>query len=625
MVNRKRPARSDYGSFPRRTLLRMAFAAGGTATGIKIGFDGAPAARAATIIRLAEFVDSSGGKAIEDAIAAAIAKAASIPDGVVDFEGVSYVTTATVTVSNGGVTLLNGGIKPTGQFPALLVQADDVTVQNMVFSRSTDSSPLDATAYRCCVVVSGKRFQSIDCAYLAANASCVYLSNGLCDGTVIRGGEMTTGPGRQSGSGVYVAEGPVLNRNIMIDGVYIHDTTTGVSLFDSSDCEVVNCRVQGIRALPSIPVKNWANVAGDVWRARIAKGTPAIDGVVSDRDDGSTNVVSVDGTQLGGVFPGTFPDVNVASEADGYLYINLGGTDPNSKNILSGIVSGYAYMVYTKMNPCQNNRIVNSVAEDCDGFGIYFQVGLNGDGIGDNQAIGNTLRSVCLRGNQFDSLPFGGIGVLGGSNTILMDNVIEVVGSLAHPATGIRTIPSLFNQAPSGRIIGTTVRSGTAHGYRINARNWALENCHADQNANTGFLIETIWPDQIVDNIVLSDCIASRKGADGFSIDGRKSVSGYLSVRIKGGTSDQNGLRGAVFVGEPPNSVRNSELIGMRLRNNGSGPPAQPQIWVQSGTSRTTIDKCEMLSSTLDSVGLLVESGAIDTIVGRNEYTVGTH
>ena len=118
-----------------------------------------------SVTKVSKFVDVDGNTTFEAAIAAAIAEAAANRHGVVDFEGVSYATTSTVNISQHGVTLANGGIRPKGKFPALSVHADDVTVWNMVFSRSTDSDVLATTPDRCCVVVDGKRFRSLDCDY----------------------------------------------------------------------------------------------------------------------------------------------------------------------------------------------------------------------------------------------------------------------------------------------------------------------------------------------------------------------------------------------------------------------------------------------------------------------------
>jgi len=572
-----------------------------------------------SVTKVSKFVGVDGNTTYEAAIADAIAAGASQRHGVVDFEGVTYVTTSTVNIFEHGVTLANGGIRPKGKFPALSVHADDVTVWNMVFSRSTDSDVLSTTPDRCCVVVDGKRFRSLDCDYLGANASCLYLTNGRCDGTLVKGGQMTTGSARQNSSGVYAPNGPDGHRNLTIDGVYIHDSTMGVSLIDASDCLVTNCRTERMRVLPTIALTGWVQVAGDVWRTRTAHGVPGVDGTVNDREAGSTNVVTVDGIKLGGVYDSRDPATNAASQSDGYVYINLGGDDPNTKSITSGIVSGYAYVIYTLEATCERNRFIGNLAEDCDGFGIYFQLGQNGNGIGRNQAIGNSLRNVCMAGRQSLSLPFAAIGVAGGSDTLLEGNTIDGVGSATERAPGVHVIPSSLFPGTSGqgKIVGTTVSNGNESGFYINSSDWTLTDCHAYQNANAGFLIGTISEDAVVEGVALARCTASNNGGDGIFVNGNNSTISRVSVQLIGGESRNNALSGVVLSGAPGDTVQDSVVAGMTVSDNGG-----PQVWVRAGCARTTVSDCFIASATAGAVGLLVDSAAVDTRVSSNRFSL---
>jgi hypothetical protein len=569
--------------------------------------------------RVSAFIGANGSSTYDVAIAAAIADAVLHSHKLVDFEGLSYVTTSTVVISDDGVTLVNGGIRPNGKFPALSVDADDVTVRNMVFSRSTDADLLATTPDRCCVVVSGKRFTSLDCDYLGANLSCLYLANGRCDGTVVKGGQMTSGSARQNSSGVYAANGRVGHRNLTIDGVYIHDSTMGVSLIDASDCLVTNCRIERMRVLPTIALTRWVQVAGDVWRTRTAHGVPGVDGTVNDREAGSTNVVTVDGIKLGGVYDSSDPATNAASQADGYVYINLGGDDPNTKSITSGIVSGYAYVIYTLEATCERNRFIGNLADDCDGFGIYFQLGQNGNGIGRNQAIGNSLRNVCMAGRQSLSLPFAAIGVAGGSETLLEGNTIDGVGSATGRAPGVHVIPSSLFPGTSGqgKIVGTTVSNGTESGFYINSSDWTLTDCHAHQNANAGFMIGTISKNAVVEGVALARCTASNNGGDGIFVNGNNSTISRVSVQLIGGESRNNALSGVVLSGAPGDTVQDSVITGMTVSDNGG-----PQVWVRAGCARTTVSECFIASATAGAVGLLVDGAAVGTRVSSNRFSL---
>lgn len=615
----------------RRELFRRAKLFGlGTALGLPLSVARDPSSAWATvgygeaITKVSEFIGANGNTTYEDAISDAVAHSVVHSNGVVDFEGISYVTTATVSIYADGITFTNGGIRPVGQFPALSVQANDVTVQGMVFSRSTDADLMAATPDRCCVIVAGKRFRSFECSYLGANASCLYLANGRCGGALIKGGEMTTGSARQNGSGVYAADGAAGNRNVTIDGVHIHDATMGILLLDASDCTVINCRAERLRVLPTIALTGWTKVADDVWRSRAATGVPGVDGVPVDRDSGSTNVISVNGTQLGAVLSGSHPAANAASQSDGYVYINLAGDDPNEQSITSGIVSGYAFTIYSRETTCERNRFIDNYAEDCDGFGIYFQLGMNNDGIGSNQAIGNTLKGVCKAGRQSLSLPFAAIGVAGGSDTLLEGNTIDGVGSLMEDAPGIHVIPSPLFPAISGagRIIKTTVKNGSQNGFLINSSAWQLTDCHADHNAKSGFLILAIAKDAIVERVLLDNCTASRNGGDGFSVDGGNSAIRYVSVEIIGGESSYNALSGVVFYSSTNGTVRNSVLTGMVLNDNAVVQNERPQIWVRPGCVRTSISNCSIAASTPSAVGLLVDGDAVETVIDSNYFAL---
>lgn len=563
----------------------------------------------------------------EEAIEAAIDEAAEKPGGVVDFEGIHYVTTATVSVVDNGVTLANGGIVPTGQFRALSVVADDVTVRNMTFSRSTSASVLDTLDLRSCVSVNGERFTSIDCRYLAANLACVYLGNGVADGATIRGGEMTGAAGRQSACGVYGAAGATGNRNITVEGVHIHDCTDSISLFDTGYSTIRGNRIEHLRKLPTITLTGWELVSGNIYRQRTAAGTPGVDGASTDRVDGSTLVVVANGVNLTGG-GGSSPTSNKFGTSGGYVYINLGGTDPSTVTVTSGIVSGYGPMVYvtgdTGANEhlCSRNIISENRVEDVDGFGIYLQLGYYAGAIG-NQVIGNSLRNVCLEGIQTSTLPFAGIGVNGGNDTVILGGVIDGVGTVTtKPAPIVDVIPSPtgLNTDPSGQIVGLAVRNGTADGFLIRSSNWLLTGCRSRSNVGNGYRVWTSTAGAVIENVEINGCRGSSNGNSGVFLDGSTSTIGYISARVIGGAFNNNTNRGVAFYSDTSvQTIRDSAVIGAHLRGNGAAT-FHAQVHLRGACRRPLVDDCTMASATTGNVGLSVDAQVVSGAVGINHY-----
>ena len=564
----------------------------------------------------------AGAASNQAAIAAAIAAAGT--NGVVDFGGVSYVTTGTVTVSTAGVTLQNGGIRPTGQFMALYVTAADVTVRDMKFSRSQTANYGDSTYQRCCVSVNAQRFSSYDCDYLATNLACVYLVNGSCDGAIISGGEMTGAAAIQSGCGVYAASGSTGHRNITVTGVYVHDMTDGILLFDTADSLVSNNRVKSLRRLPTVTLTGWTLVSGTTWRQRSAPGTPGVSGVPTDRVDGASVSFTINGT-VSAVesYDSTTPSANRASISGGYVYINL-ATNPNSATITSDIVSGYAYTVYSLGSDgvlCSRNRLINNTADDIDGFGIYMQLG-GGDTAKSNIVAGNILTNVCLEGLQTPSLSFGGITVSNGADTLLSGNRITGVGSSGKVAPGVYVNWSGSSGSPSGRIVDTIVSGSFTLGFDIRASNWSLQGCHSHDNANTGFRVYTTVASAVIKNVTLTDCHAYNNTTEGFSIDGSVAGIGYVSANIIGGTSISNTRRGIILNSATGSStVKNCSVVGVKVANNDVGG-LNYQVQLSSAVSYITVSNCQISSSA--GMGLYFTALATDLVISNNHYNIPT-
>lgn len=535
----------------RRNVIRMgAGGLGAAVLGARTGMPAAGADSAAAperVFPVSAYL-TNRSISVESAISAAVADAGTVPCGIVDFGGVDYVTEQTVGVSEPGVTLRNGGIRVDGPYPALVVNAADVTVRDMTFSRAQTSRVLDSGWRVSCVAVNGERFASYNCDYLGSYGPCVYLTNGSCNGTAIRGGKMTGTAARQNASGVYAAGGTRGNSNITVEGVHIFNVTDGILLFNTGESRVANNLVQKLRKLPTVALTGWTNVSRNVWRQRTSPGTPGVDGVSTDREDGATRALVVNGERWGQVANSEVPREGSAGLSGGYVYINLGGGDPNAASISSDIVSGYAIVIYAVSTDtthfCGRNVIVDNTIEDCDGFGIYLQVGGNADAV-ENQIVGNTLRDSCRAGVQMSSLPFAAIGITGGANTLISGNYINGVGSPDRPVPGIRVdFPEANSGTPSGRIIGATVSNSYGEGFEIRSSNWSLLDCRAEKNQKGGFRIFSDEADNNVTSVTLTNCSAEGNGSAGFIVDGSQVGRGVVSAEIIGGFAVGNGGKG---------------------------------------------------------------------------------
>jgi hypothetical protein len=564
-----------------------------------------------------------GAASNQAAIATAITEAGV--NGVVDFEGVSYVTTGTVTVSTAGVTLQNGGIRPTGQFTAMIVSAADVTVRNMTFSRSQSAGFTDSFTDRCNVVVNGERFTSIDSDYLGSAAAQVYFSPATCNGSVIRGGRMTGAPAYQGSAGVWAAPDATGHQNLTIDGVHIYDMNYGVLLFNTGNSLVTNCRVESLRKISTIALTGWTLVSGTTYRQRTASGTtPGTDGYSTDRVEGNTNIVYNNGVYLGEAVQGsTTPGSGSASVSGGYVYINLGGTDPNTRTITGSIVSGYAYMIYLSDASAQivsGNRFSDNYAEDCDGLGIYFQLGVSGGAYG-NHATGNVLKDVCLTGVQHQSLPFAGIGVTGGTDTLLANNTLDGVGSAGNPCPGIAVFQGNSNTDPSARISGCTVRGSFGVGYYLRCSNAIVSGCRADDNASYGFHVYETDTGAVIDGVTLSGCVAQNNAAQGFYVDGTTSTISNISVNIIGGAAIGNSNRGIHITGSgSTTTVTRCSVIGVLAKENGT---SSQQIILSGAANGITVAGCNMVHSAT-STGLYVAASVTNAVAFGNQFDIST-
>jgi hypothetical protein len=199
---------------------------------------------------------------------------------------------------------------------------------------------------------------------------------------------------------------------------------------------------------------------------------------------------------------------------------------------------------------CSGNIFRNNIIEDCDGFGIYFQVGGNDSALG-NKIVGNDLKNVCLSGVQMTSLPFAAIGITGGSDTSVIDNRIDGTGAVGFEAPGIRVDFPLKNLGePSGVITGTNVTRGQGHGFDLRSSNWTLTGCGATDNSGSGFRVFSDQEGARIENVSFIDCAAVANRGAGFLIDSSQvSNAGGAMADILGGSASDNGAGGVKFAG----------------------------------------------------------------------------
>jgi len=524
-----------------------------------------------TTFYVASYVAAEGSAAA--GIAAAIVAAGAVPAGVVDFGGVSYVTAATVTVGVAGVTLQNGGIVPTGAFTALTVTAADVTVRNMTFSRASTAPVGTDSDARNCVYVNAERFRSFDCDYSGADLAIIYLEGGACNNSEVRGGSITGPRATQNAAGIYVSPSADGNRNLVFEGIHIHDCTDGILAFDTGYSRIEGNRVDTLRRLPEVTLTGWSVFSGNVYRQRTATGSnPGVDGPSDDRADGPT-VVLLQGSTIRTQVTGTAPGTNQWSSTSGYVYLNLGGTDPGTVTITSRIVSGYGVTVYSSsvgdVADVSYNVISNNIISDVDGFGVYIQLSNSAGAVG-NTVSGNRLESVCLAGRQTTSLPFAGIGVVGGAGTTISNNLIKGVGASGLTVPGVLVWPGSSNATPSGRIVGTIVRNSWGAGFSVESRNWSMVACNAHSSAGSGIAVTTATAGYVLEGVSLVGCTVTDSTSAAIHVDGSAAaVIGNIAVQIIGCNVVDNLHRGIQFSGgSAAVKVSQCSVVGCLIKNN---------------------------------------------------------
>jgi hypothetical protein len=512
---------------------------------------------------IATYIDEDGTSDDYTALAAYIA---ALPAGAtLDLRGLNYKITTPLTVGK-ALQVRNGTITAAAH-NALRITASGVSLgPNLTVTRSTSYGVTDTLSARATVAASAP-FTSDGVNIPAAAHSCFYLTHALCNGSTIRGGTLTPSVAAQDAAGVYVAAGGTGNLDITVENVTVPSGTQGIIVFDAKRCTVRGCRVSNMAVLPTVTTSGWSVVSGNVYRCRTASGSPGTTGPSTDRTEGNTRVVKRAGTVLteNSSTP-TTPGASQWGISGGYLYIDLGGTDPSGVTITSDIVSGYGITFYSTVNgftDMSENLVAHNYVTSVDGFGIYMQIANYALTCVNNKTIGNTLKSVCLKGSQDGHLPFAGLAWNGGINCRSIGDTVDTPGAFGFVAPGF--FASDGSVACRGAAIGVVVTNSLTEGFKLTSATWTYDGCSADGNV-VGF--RAIFPNigGVVRDIQLIGCRATGNTQQGVYLDGSTSGAN-ASATIIGGTFHNNGQQGIQIT-----TMRHTMVVGAALTHKRARP-----------------------------------------------------
>lgn len=522
------------------------------------------------------------------------------PGGVVDLYGRDITLTSTL-VLDAPVTLRNGTLRAVDT-RVVLVNAPNVVLEGLTIARTgTGNADGGAAAY-----VQAAEFRSVNCHYSSSVSSALVLQHGTCNRSRITGGTATSYGRRQNAAGIYVSAGNLGNYGIVIDGVTVTGGADrgpdGVIVYDALGCVVKNCRIQGLRKLPDVTIpQTWTLTATtNVWESAVV------------RDDGPTRALFVDGTEYtedpdtytsGDSF--TNPAPNTWSIGNGRVYLNLNGADPNTKTVVSRIVSGYGITLYCSSGSWRtmsDNRVEGNHVEDVDGFGIYLQ-------LGDLIAVGNStshnvLVNTCLAGLQSDKLPFAGIGVIGGRDTTLTGDLIDTVGTSASRVPGFKHNNAFDNAGnfSTGSVIGMKVTRASASGIYINGGIYQFTNCHSANNGQSGYLFVPEKQTTVL-KAMLQSCEAIDNTLQGLDAYGSGNSGANLHISVQGGYF-RKGVRGVQLAGV------DTGFVGGGVSFDGN---SQQGINIGTGNGEIHVDGIVVTNT----VGMAVDNSVVKITTGK--------
>jgi hypothetical protein len=516
----------------------------------------------ATVVNLKDF-GAVGNGSTNDYTALAAAVAALPAGGALDLRGLNYKINTALTV-NKALQISNGTITA-GAHNALSITTAGVTLgPNLTVTRSSSYGVTDTLSARATVQASAP-FTADGVNIPAAAHSCFYLGHATCNGSIIRGGTLTPSVAAQDAAGVYVAAGGAGNLDITVENVTVPSGTQGIIVFDAKRCTVRGCRVSNMAVLPTVTTSGWSVVSGNVYRCRTASGSPGTTGPSTDRTEGNTRVVKQAGTVLNeNTSTPTTPGASQWGISGGFLYIDLGGTNPGTVTITSDIVSGYGITFYSTGNgftDMSENVASQNYVDDVDGFGIYMQLASSANTCLDNTTAHNHLRNVCTSGSQDSHLPFAGLAWNGGINCRSIGDTIDTPGASGSTAPGFYA--SDGSVACRGAAIGVVVKNSFTEGFKLTSSNWTYSNCSADSNV-AGFRAIFLNTGGVTRNIQLIGCRATGNTQQGVYLDG-STTGANAAATIVGGTFHDNGQQGIQIT-----TMRHTMVVGASLTQNGA-------------------------------------------------------
>lgn len=513
---------------------------------------------------------------------------ALVPGSVVDFGGRSAYVSAPWTMDVAGVTLLNGKLRG-DDYRTLILDATAPRLENFSATRTTGVGTATTAAEMSNVHVTGNcdGFSMQGGTLTNACLACLYLDDGLDDVTIDRVTTINSNS-RHDSAGIYAAGGPIGHQRITITRCKVTSTgcAQGIAMYNCADSTIDGCRVSGSRKIIDVTLTGWSFVSGNIYRA-------------TDRTDGVTRVLLDNGTQrTENTATPTTPGTNEWGISGGFVYLNLGGTDPATRTITSKITSGYGIYFYGSTQAVRGNKVRACTVTDCDGFGIYF-VGGTFAGVDplDNTIENCTLRDVCLTGIQHTSLPFGGIGIsLTNGSITIAKTAIKNPGT---PSTGV---------APGVRINGTalalldnvTVRDGSQHSFHLTDTNVAAIDCSAYNSTNDGFIISTLTA--ITIRVEFKGCRVLTAGGHG--VENTRFAGSTLRLTWVGGEVADTTLRGFNM-----SEVTNLRIDDATVRNWGA---AQQGILLSgtAGCVDAVIANCELTHATNTATAVNVSAAS---------------
>lgn len=610
-----------------------------------------PAADAAATQRVDPRAFGAAGDGVTNDLAALTAAVASMQTGwTLDLAGRTYLVGSTLNLGIAGITVQNGTITCTVPgTPALQVLAANVVLRwvNVNASYAFGTNWNINSTLLAAVTINAANFRSYDCNYAGGYLACVFFTHANCNGSKIIRGSTTQTNLAQNSCGIAAAAGSVGNFDITIEDVDVIGaggaynsgqpaSANGVMFFDSKRCVVRNCRVRNCTRQPTLTISNgngtshgtvalWSLVSGTTWQARLASGTPGVSGPLQDRNDGATRVLKLGAGEVNEdeTTPGS-PGAGSWGESGGYVYYNTSGqsfTDPNTQAFTSDTVSGYGITFYNTVNGFHDmsyNVAEGNQVYNCDGFGIYMQIGAAPGagqycyGIG-NRTSHNLLENCCLQGVQTVTLPYAALGYNGGTDSISVGDTIRLTGSPVG-APGFCCYTNVF--LSSCRVIGVTVEGPHIQGFNHNCDGgWDYIGCEAKDTTSHGFYAWTA-ASQTIRNLNYTGCSTEGAGNQGIYIQG-SAASSTLQANITGGTHRNAGNCSVRIDGGKDCTVNGVD-------SNNPGNASSGQAHFRLGVSGTPCTRCSVVNchyvngSGGGVIGVEVDAGASNCTVSNN-------